>query len=576
MLLLGLLTAYSNHFTNPFQYDDIYSIEQNTAIRTLAHPARFFTDARTLTSEARNSQYRPLAALSFALDVAWGGLDPRPFHVTSFLWHVLAVGLLWGLLRRLLDPAGTDAEASRWALAGAALFAFHPIATEPLNHLTLRSEMMAAAGLFATPWLWLAAPRWRRTGVWLLPMLVGSLAKPVALVAAPLLLLVLWLVDDPRRSGRRGAAWAAGLAFGLGAAMFLFTDRMNGADSVYGNQARLDYLRTQTFVWLDYLRVALLPFGLSIGRAVTPVTHWWDTRALAGLATATAMLWGAWRLRRRGEPEGALALLGVLWFFAALAPSSSIFPLPLNAFEYRLYPALPGLIVAALALAHRAVRRGRVDARRLGGLWAALIVLFALLSYRRNTDWRSPLSIWLDAATKNPLSAVNWSGLGYAYQRTGNNPAAIDAWREAVRLSPGLATAQINLAIQETMSGEYASAQSRLDGVLKQAPRDGQALSALAFLEVSRGDHPRAADLLLQLLRMSPDDAQARARLLGLLDQLPGLVDSRCARVRVLMEVAPGPDLAARERQWCAAPAPAPAPPITPPARRPAATAPPG
>jgi hypothetical protein len=59
LLLLAVVAAYSNHFSNPFELDDIHTIVRNESIRDLRNIPRFFADASTFSTLPANQTYRP-------------------------------------------------------------------------------------------------------------------------------------------------------------------------------------------------------------------------------------------------------------------------------------------------------------------------------------------------------------------------------------------------------------------------------------------------------------------------------------------------------------------------------------
>ena len=121
-------------------------------------------------------------------------------------------------------------------------------------------------------------------------------------------------------------------------------------------------------------------------------------------------IWGLCRRPRVG-------FLGV-WFFAILAPSSSVIPLVLQqAGEKRMYPPLAavvlGVVICAYVLGRRLLDRlGLVQGRqkvvgRLVALAPAVAVALALgvVTVRRNCDYLSKMSIWNDTIAKKPDNA---------------------------------------------------------------------------------------------------------------------------------------------------------------------------
>src|SRR5881296_756852 len=106
--------------------------------------------------------------------------------------------------------------------------------------------------------------------------------------------------------------------------------------------------------------------------------------ALAGLAGACA---AAFRLRT----SYPVVALGVVWFFAVLAPSSSVITLREGMAEHRVYLASAGIFIAVAAIVSRwlspepapghVARIGRASV-----FCAVLTVLFAL-TVMRNRVW---------------------------------------------------------------------------------------------------------------------------------------------------------------------------------------------
>ncbi|MGE3824198.1 MAG: hypothetical protein AB7G44_08225, partial [Bacteroidia bacterium] len=81
LALAGLVLTYSNHFNNPFHFDDAHTIETNAAIRDIKNISRFFVDGTTSSSLPANQAYRPGLTTLNAIDFWLGGKDvPVPFY----------------------------------------------------------------------------------------------------------------------------------------------------------------------------------------------------------------------------------------------------------------------------------------------------------------------------------------------------------------------------------------------------------------------------------------------------------------------------------------------------------------
>lgn len=268
------MSAYANHFHNAFHFDDSHVIEQNLYIRSLRNIPRFFADARTFSSLPANATYRPLLSVTFAIDY-WcgGGLNPWQFHVTQFGLLVLLGAGLVGVFLHIMNRAAGHWWNRYAALFAAVLFCVHTANTETVNYLSSRSDLLSTLGVIGALLMYLFLPRWRRFHLYLWPMVLGALAKPPAVMFAPLLLVFL-LFFEHHLSGADGFTgtswrhlWAAGRqalpACLIGLLAFWFVNAMNPPSLAYGGGPRLRYLLTQPFVWLHYVHLFFVPLGLT-------------------------------------------------------------------------------------------------------------------------------------------------------------------------------------------------------------------------------------------------------------------------------------------------------------------------
>ena len=215
-LLAGVFAAYSNHFENAFHFDDYNTIVDNPAIRTLDNIPRFFSDATLFSTIVTNRSYRPLLETSIAIDyMLGGGLNPFWFHVSTFLWFLVQLVLMYALFMYVLDHTRPGPE--NWWLAwfAVAIYGLHPVSAETVNYIIQRGDLYATLGIVAGVMVYAWKPSLRRRGFYLLPPLAAMLAKPTSLIFAPLLLIYIVLIDpvdlvraarEKKRAGRERRA----------------------------------------------------------------------------------------------------------------------------------------------------------------------------------------------------------------------------------------------------------------------------------------------------------------------------------------------------------------------------------
>jgi tetratricopeptide (TPR) repeat protein len=523
--------AYSNHFDNAFHFDDEHVIVDNLAIRNLSGWPSFFTDATTYTARPQNASYRPLLTLSYALDYRrGGGLVPRAFHGTQFaLLLALGAGLvaLYTTLARVAQP-GSKSHA--WvALAAATLFCVHTANTQTVNYLSARSTLVATLGVVGALLVWTAWPRGRLTGAYLVPMVLGALAKPEALVFAPILALwVLFFEEDVSLEeawgGKRRAALRAARrtlpAFVLAIGLYAFLRGMEPSSMVYSNLDPLTYARSQPFAWLHYARLFLWPSGLTADTDWRPVEGWQDPRFLAGALFLTGLavsIVALSRARRLRPLAFALA-----WFALGLVPSSSFFPLSEVCNEHRLFLPFAGLAFGAV-WAVAAALGSRFPARRpaaiavLAGVLVVLLV-HAAATHRRNRVWRDDLALWTDVVAKSPANARGLMNLGVANMARARLDRAIELFLEARELEGNYPILEINLALALAARGRDEEARGGFERALALDPDYAQGHTHYARWLARAGRGPEAVAHAERAVGLSPADANARALLTQLLD----------------------------------------------------------
>ena len=538
LLCLGLIAAaYSNFFANAFHFDDPHVLVNNLFLRDLGNTGRFFTDARTGSSLPANAAYRPLVTLSLALDYHLaGGLRPEPFHATqlallSLLWLALIV-----FYRRVLDlcrPEPGD-RANRWlALFAATWFAVHTVNTETMNLMHARSEILSALGVVAGFLVYLASPRLRRLHLYLVPVALGALAKPPAVLFGPLL-FVLELLSRrwalPPETGRepapraawgralRAATMAAVPAVLAGAALFVFVGRMGAPTLSYGGGDRFHYALTQVWTWVHYLRLFVLPRGLSADTDLKLLTDVSDTRVFAGLLILGGLAVIGWRCARsrRAWPVA----FGLAWFALTLAPTSSFLPLaePLN--EHRVFLPFIGLILAVVwgaRLAWEAAAARFRTARGVpGGVFPVafcllLLAAHALGTYRRNEVWRTGESLWRDVTEKSPGNGRGWMNYGVALMARGDLTGARACFDRALPLLPTYSTLQVNLGVVHAALGDQEAAARYFARALELAPGQPDSHYFYARWLVDRGRGPEALEHLDTAIRLAPASEPAHA-----------------------------------------------------------------
>lgn len=483
LLILAGLCAYANSFTKAFLLDDEPWIVAN---------GRLATDP---IEAIKAMPTRPLAMATIVVNHKLGGLKPFGYHLFNVAAHVAAALALYGVVRHtLLLPrwAGRfDATAVPIALAAALVWMLHPIQTQSVTYIIQRCESMMGlfflAGFYTFARALTAA---RPTGWYVATVVAFALSggfKETAVVFPPLVLLY----DRAFGAGTflgavrqrkwfylaLGVVWLGMLWVTAGAALTgVVGDRPEGRtdmDVGFGVQAvtPYQYLLTQAGVIVHYLRLSVWPTNLCFDYQGWPIAHSpadvaWQLAVVGGLLLAS--LWAAVRYPAAG--------FVALWFFATLAPTSSIMPIIDVAFEQRMYLPLATLVVFAMLGGAMLVERVAAGSDRphVLRLSAAVVVglvaiVLGMRTAARNEVYRSPVTMWEDTARKNPNGFRTHTNLAQALIAVGRYEDAVRSSENAIQVDPKARMSYVNKGAGLVNQGKLAEGQVALQKAIEVA-----------------------------------------------------------------------------------------------------------
>lgn len=99
--------------------------------------------------------------------------------------------------------------------------------------------------------------------------------------------------------------------------------------------------------------------------------------------------------------------------------------------------------------------------------------------------------------------------LGTWHRLRGEYAVAIERFREALRLEPGLLEARNDLGGLLFLQGRHDEAEAEFRHVLAEDPAHQAALKCLALVQASRRNYSSSHETLRKLLRLNPEDAEA-------------------------------------------------------------------
>jgi Flp pilus assembly protein TadD len=516
---LAVATA-SNTLLNGFVYDDHANILQNPWIRDFGQLTQAFRNhVAAFDPNANTSFYRPLMHVLYAGALNVFGLVPWGFHLVNLALHAANSACVYILLSRFSASSApaprSDVEEMPWKAAwpaalGAALFAVHPIHSEPVAWLAGITDL--SYSLFVLAALLVAsapdATPTRRLLVAPVLFALGMLSKEPAIVLLPILAVALGAGGALRDVARRRAVAATLAAHAAAAAGYLLV-RAWALGGFAGTDRRVDVdapraVATGLALLGEYAKKLVLPVELSAMYDFGVVTQASDPRLWIGVTILVMVVAAAVRLRRvPGVPLGlALLLFPLLPTLYLPALGEGLF-----AERYLYLPSAGAALLVALALraiAARAVLRNATVAAS-----CVAVLVLGVSSFDRNAVWRSDLTLWEDTAPKVPRRAGAQEALGTALYQVGRHEEAAAHLGRALGLNPALDGARVNLAASLCVLGRLEEAADHLRLVLERRPDHPEAHAVLGWALMAGGQVPEAIAAYERALAIKPNLAPA-------------------------------------------------------------------
>ncbi len=442
--LMALVLVYANHFDNSFHFDDFHTIEQNAYIRRMDNVGLFFKDGNTFSVLPTNRSYRPV--VSTALAVAYwlgGGYEVFWFHVLIFGFFVAQNILLFFVFRRILTTCiDTVSWADACSLGCVLVYSFHPAIAETVNYIISISDVLSTFFVVLTFFLYQYSPFSKRYYLYLLPVALGVLAKPTAVMLAPLLLVYVYLFEKKAELQRLIFPFVWCLA------LYFFVDFMTPSTWVGGGDNPLMYFLTQFWVMVYYVSTFFLPIHLSADTDWQLLGSVFDVRFFAGLLLVGVLL--AVIFKTYNKPKLKPIAFGLTWFLLALLPTSSVVPLAEVLNDHRLFFPYIGMSLAVIY----GLTCVLVDNNWLKNYRKAFILIGVLLflglcfgTYQRNEVWDNEESLWYNVTIRSPKNGRGLMNYGLTQMAKGNHLVAYEYYTKALILLPKYSYLHVNMGI---------------------------------------------------------------------------------------------------------------------------------
>ncbi|MBI4839160.1 MAG: tetratricopeptide repeat protein [Nitrospirae bacterium] len=271
--------------------------------------------------------------------------------------------------------------------------------------------------------------------------------------------------------------------------------------------SRWDYLFTQFGVIVTYISLLFLPINQNLDYDY-PVYHsFFEPNVFLSFMFLLSIFGLAVYLFRRSR----ITAFGVFWFFIALSVESSVIPIEDVIFEHRIYLPSVGLFIAVVSAVFyltayfTKTRYLPLVTRFLSLLLVAIVIVFLVATYYRNSTWINGLYLWQDVVKKSPNKDRPHENLGVAYAEQNRFNKAINEYQTALRINPNFAEAHYDLGNTYLTLGRIEEAINEFEISVKLQPGFAFAHYHLGNFYYAQGRIAEAIREFHSMLKLKPD-----------------------------------------------------------------------
>lgn len=552
LLVIAVLSIYSNTLNSPWIMDDFHNIVKNPKIQIKSLTFESVKGSLFSYISVDEKLYRPVACFTFAINALLGGENPFGYHVVNITIHVFtSLLLIWLLIMVFRTPAlekTPEHERHFIIILSAFLWAVHPIQIQAVTYIVQRMTSLCAMFSIISLTFYIKArlsesgkTRFSYSIFCIISIILSTFSKENGLITIPLIMLIEYFLfknGDYKNFSKKTLIVTIVVFMILGTGLVLYILGFSGLKEVSGIRPFTMYQRllTQPGVILYYLSLIFYPlpdrfsfeheFAISTGFFSPPQTFLYITIIIFAFIASIFI-----------KKTPVLARLSIAFFLVAHSVESSIIPLEM-VFEHRNY--LPSIFVFLPISAglYRILDNYKSQKKYMLVVIAffvtAIIFLTGISTYNRNFDWQTAEKFWTNAmenapshtrpkhalgvaiGMKNPEKALEYyfgalkgymhepldnkystlSNIGFIYLDMKDYKKAVPFFQEAIALNKKIENPYVGLAKAYMYNKEWNKAIQTLTNV--PAHPNLMALKSVCYLYT--GEYQKALAMLRELI----------------------------------------------------------------------------
>ena len=444
-------------------------------------------------------------------------LNPRVYHFTNLIFHILSVLIVFTILKLVIKNI--------WAAGGGALlFALHPVQVESVAWVTGLKDVLSGSLSLLAIWLYLLYTRSKKTKTNIaqqnnnpikqklntrhlyyilatLSFVLAMMAKTTTVVVPVIVLLLdhLILKRPLKQAIKALIPWVI-----LAMPMMILT-KLAQPDkplTFVPNLWQRILIMGDTITY--YLYKLILPFSLGPDYGRSPefvLKHGW---VYLTSILSFGMLILLWMYRKKRLWLFASAGIFIVGFFTVLGIIPFHFQRISTVADRYLYLSMLGpALIAAWVLS-------RYKKKKIIVITFVLVLsLFGIISANQTKYWNNTRTFYKHALKINPDSWTSHNNLASAYESERRFDKAISHYSKAIKIKPDYAEAHYNLGITLEKQGRNTEAITHYSEALKINPNYAEAHYNMGIVLEKTGRLEQAITQYSNTIKIKPSHTKA-------------------------------------------------------------------
>lgn len=529
---LAMLTffIYYPSLSYPFQFDDYANIVKFFNIRYNTFSSLFFQNTRWISYWLNSLYY------------AYAKYESFIYRLGNITAHIATGVILFFIFYTACRNIKNNAFLSKYSLPIAyltsGLFLLHPVQSQTVSYV-IQGQLEGLACLFIVSMIFCfmtlaSTPKgWKRAfliGMLYLIAISACCTKEIAIISPALVLLFDWffIAQGSTSSLKKRAYLHVGLwivVFGIYiymlkpaffASVFGLSINMHNnignvlTENTHERITALHYCISEFKVILHYISIFFWPFAISVDYDWKMVRSFFSLDCIIPLI----LLLGAayYTFRRLSKNKTDIISFGILWFFIAILPRSSIIPSSELLADYKTYIASIGIlfIIAYLLIcACTRLTKKEFSQTQQIALWTLFLLPIGYTLYERNKVWRSTVEFWGNIVKNSPNKARGHNNYGVALCEKSKYKEAIPHFERAIALDNRYADPYNNIAIAHGTLGDIDKAIAALNKSINIHPNQPEAYQNIASFYIQTKKFDLAEKMLHKAIKIRPHYGKA-------------------------------------------------------------------